>query len=228
MLNIDFNCRFYTDEMLDKLSSDFRENGVDYDREFLEEVAQGSLLVNGLDGIGPLNNHPTNAGIVLQNLYDKPTPDSGFIGAMAIDYLLKLTDTETDVKPISGIHIPMDVFYECSSSTWYDICTLAANANNRVNRYMKMCELNAPPIIITNEYRMAYEAINKLCCNGYNGTIPLERCYGIAIRSLSDIGYSLAYGWNDKMKAFFEERDAKFEAEMENEANADQEGESDE
>lgn len=210
LIDIDLGYKFYLENDLEQLSRDFRENGVDYDKNFLIEIASGALVVTDLDGIGPLGEkHPKKACDVVIGPSEEATDEKAYFGADAIEYLLTATNTETDVVPISRVRISTDVFTECSCPMWYDISWLATRVSLRATRIDRMISLKAPAIIIVNEYRMGWTALNQLENNGFNNTATLENANGTIIRSLSDVGYSLSKGWSDEMLAHMEESEAK-------------------
>ena len=128
------------------------------------------------------------------------TTDHIVWGIHAVDFFQHLSH----VIPLMKIHIPDDVFRVASKDEWYDISTSFLSVKTRNERLQKLISLNAPAIIIDNEYRMLVEAIQRLENNSLFtcGDEPLENgnryrnANGMVYRSLNSVGYSLVDGWN--------------------------------
>ena len=114
-----------------------------------------------------------------------------------------------EVKDNRSFQIPLSVMNECSPESWKDICSLSMRLGIRAGRMERMIKLEAPPIILLNEYRMLAEAILSLEDNGrsYYGeqVRPCMRdvTFEIESRSLRDVGYSLRNGWSKEMLEHF-------------------------
>jgi hypothetical protein len=74
-----------------------------------------------------------------------------------------------------------------------------------------------------SNYIHTWKALNRL--NDNSGDDADVRADGTAIRSLSDVGYSLILGWNDDMKAYFEKQEAEEEEMLEKELSEEEDEE---
>lgn len=208
MLHIDLKNKFYVEEQLDDIQKILSDNGVSVPKNKLRGFANGDLPLSAVD-------HCVKE-MHIQGTKQNPASDvMPSYGACCIDHLFDITNTENDsIKPFSEINIGIEVFDECDPYTWCDISTLAARVQRQADRLQKLIELGAPPIILSNTYKIVYNAISTLCCNTDDKTAEketLRKRDGSAIRSLSDIEYSICTGWSPDMQAYIAEQEAEFD-----------------
>ena len=208
MLHIDLKNKFYVEEQLDDIQKILSDNGVSVPKDKIRRFANGDLPLSAVD-------HCVEE-MHIQGTKQNPASDvMPSYGACCIDHLFEITNTENDsIKPFSEINIGIEVFDECDPYTWCDISTLAARVQRQADRLQKLIESGAPPIILSNTYKIVYNAISTLCCNTDDKTAEkemLRKRDGSAIRSLSDIEYSICTGWSPDMQAYIAEQEAEFD-----------------
>lgn len=128
-------------------------------------------------------------------------------GAAAIRRLLERYNPESLVMPITEVHLTSEMLRVSNPFVWWDISCLFDNLTARIERTIQMFEMNFPPIIAYHERRLLWEALQNLDTNAlYDGRegytvnpVRREGGNGVPCRALRDIGYSLAYGWEDYM-----------------------------
>lgn len=219
MLHIDLKNKFYVEEQLDDIQKILSDNGVPVTKEKLRGFASGDLPLSSVDRyVDELHIQGTK-----QNPTSEVIP---LYGACCIDHLFDITNTENDsIKPFSEINIGIEVFDECDPYTWCDISTLAARVQRQADRLQRLTELEAPPIILANVHKMVYNAISTFCCNTDDKTAEKEtmrKRNGSAIRSLSDIEYSICTGWSPDMQAYIAEQEAELDRMWEQETKYDE------
>lgn len=219
MLHIDLKNKFYVEEQLDDIQKILSDNGVSITKDKIRRFANGDLPLSSVDRyVDELHIKGTK-----QNPASDVMPS---YGACCIDHLFDITNTENDsIKPFSEINIGIEVFDECDPYTWCDISTLAARVQRQADRLQKLIELGAPPIILSNTYKIVYNAISTLCCNTDDKAAEketLRKRDGSAIRSLSDIEYSIYTGWSPDMQAYIAEQEAELDRMWEQEMKYDE------
>lgn len=201
----------YLVSQADEIAERFAKNGIAIDKERILDI------ITGVCGVRGLSEFVSVADNGKQLYHTKPADklhleeDECYIGADAIAFLFRLTNTDDKgLQPVDEIDIKYDVFMETNRILWYDISLLFSRVVIRNERIERMHLLEAPFIIMMNEYRILASAVNQLENNHTEEPYFKMMTYddGKAVRSLSDIGYSLLTGWNEQMRAYFEEQDA--------------------
>ena len=103
---------------------------------------------------------------------------------------------KVDFTPLENIDIPIDVYKESNIRQWHDISCLYMQLVERNGRLKRFIEMKAPQILILNEERMTWEAVEMLessSIEGHSRTWPDGRVIG----GLNRVGYSLLTGWGD-------------------------------
>ena len=96
-------------------------------------------------------------------------------------------------------HIPVNSIYDAISDfgTMADINYFLYRIKASCRRIARLAELKAPPVIMTNEYRMLQERVEDLLNNGWSSH-PHEVAYKDGEKetrkSLKDIGFSIGTG----------------------------------
>lgn len=103
-----------------------------------------------------------------------------------------------NLPDVSITHIPVNSIYDAISSfsTMADINYFLYRVKSSCRRIARLADLQAPPIIMINEYRLLQERVEDLLDNGWNGH-PHEVEYEDEKekrRSLKDIGFSIGTG----------------------------------
>ena len=107
------------------------------------------------------------------------------------------------IKPVARVSIPHDVFRECDKEQWFDISSFYADLEQYNNRVTRLANLGASGPIMLNEARKLWEKA-ELLESGHLGSHVRRWRHGRIIRSLNDIGYSLADGWSAGMRELFD------------------------
>lgn len=110
---------------------------------------------------------------------------------------------DISIKPVTRVSIPHDVFRECDKEQWYDISSFYADLESYNNRVTRLANLGAPDFIMLMEARKLWEKV-ELLESGHLGSHVRCWTHGRIIRSLNDIGYSLADGWSAGMRELFD------------------------
>lgn len=104
-----------------------------------------------------------------------------------------------DLPDVVITHIPVNSIYDAISDfgTMADINYFLYRIKASCRRIARLAELKAPPVIMTNEYRMLQERVEDLLNNGWSSH-PHEVAYKDGEKetrkSLKDIGFSIGTG----------------------------------
>lgn len=170
-------------------------NGVCYD--LMNGMSVAFLDDSGFDGvIKAFTTDDNNVAHLTFNPDEKPF----LFGAEAVKMLLYESRAfiPNFALPFTDIEIPFDVALACDPEQWYEITYLVGRLMNRCERIRKLKDLDAPIIIMLNEYRMLYEAVCALEHN-YKDSETHERVRrfnGKPFTSLNDVGYSMLTGFD--------------------------------
>ena len=107
------------------------------------------------------------------------------------------------IAPLTKVSIPHDVFRECDKDQWFDISSFYSDLELRNNRVVRLAGLGVPDAIMLPETRILWEKV-ELLESGQLGNRVRRWTHGRVMRSLNDIGYSLADGWSAGMRELFE------------------------
>ena len=112
-------------------------------------------------------------------------------GFEAILWLCK--EKGIDVKPLTEIVIPGNVFMDCDSEQWYDISDSFSKIEYYNYLIEKFTKMGAPEPFIMPKKRQLYEYVEFLECGKIGGG-NRKWNHGRMIRGLNDMGYSLIEG----------------------------------
>lgn len=143
-----------------------------------------------------------NGEHILRDIPDLPNEDF-MTGTDAILWLCM--EKGIGLEAIVKIDIPDSVYYECDKEPWSDICSFFADVSRQNKRTERLMALGAPSIIIQNERRMLWEAVEFLEA-GKIGDSKRRWAHGRILRSLNDVGFSLDGGWFPYMREAIEVR----------------------
>ena len=99
-----------------------------------------------------------------------------------------------DFTPLESVDVPIEVYKESNIRQWHDISCLYMHLVERNDRLKRFINVGAPEILILNEERMTWEAVDILestSINGHSRKWP----DGKVIGGLNKVGYSLLTGW---------------------------------
>lgn|GEM_PF-5473801 len=112
-------------------------------------------------------------------------------GFEAILWLCK--EKGIDVKPLTEIVIPGNVFMDCDSEQWYDISDSFSKIEYYNYLVEKFTKMGVPESFIMPKKRNLYEYVEFPECGKIGGGTR-KRNHGRMIRRLNDMGYSLIEG----------------------------------